>query len=228
MPGVSFISAFFLSPGVSAEWYTTCMPGTGNGQSQNGPGGFNPESMLKGRMAETLVEELLKKSGNTVYRFGYEAILQNLTQLQKSFDFHSDAGERIRAIPDFIVIDTAGNPVFVEVKFRRDGDLYGDDVERLKRIRDLWRASVIIVNCTEKPFFRVTKPEYFDEHGDLDWKTLAEETAWKIDAALYDEYEELVTKYLGAPLTPAAAAPPHEEPKPHQARSLEVDLRNKT
>ena len=40
------------------------------------------EGILKGRMAETLIEELLKKSGNTVYRFGYEAIMQNLTQLQ--------------------------------------------------------------------------------------------------------------------------------------------------
>lgn len=59
---------------------------------------FSPEKMLKGRMAETMVEELLKKSGNTVYRFGYEAIMQNLTQLKRNFDAHSDAGERIRAI----------------------------------------------------------------------------------------------------------------------------------
>jgi hypothetical protein len=34
------------------------------------------ESMLKGRMAETLVGELPRKSGNTVYRFGYEAIFR--------------------------------------------------------------------------------------------------------------------------------------------------------
>ena len=54
------------------------------------------EGILKGRMAETLIEELLKKSGNTVYRFGYEAIMQNLTQLQKSFDIHSEMGEKIR------------------------------------------------------------------------------------------------------------------------------------
>jgi len=73
---------------------------------------FDPESMLKGRMAETLVEDLLKQSGNSVYRFGYEAILQNLTQIQQNFARHSDAGERIRAIPDFIVIDINGNPIF--------------------------------------------------------------------------------------------------------------------
>jgi len=79
---------------------------------------MNPESMLKGRMAETLTEELLRQSGNAVYRFGYEAIVQNLAQLANSFDRYSEVGERIRAIPDFIIVDKNGKPDFVEVKFR--------------------------------------------------------------------------------------------------------------
>jgi hypothetical protein len=66
---------------------------------------MNPENMLKGRIAETLIEELLRQSGNIVYRFGYEAIVQNLVQLEESFDRNSEVGERIRVIPDFIVID---------------------------------------------------------------------------------------------------------------------------
>src|SRR3972149_1299879 len=108
------------------------------------------ESMLKGRMAETLVEELLRKSGNAVYRFGYEAIIQNLAQIQQSFDRHTDAGERIRAIPDFIVIDVNSEPVFLEVKFRWNGKLHPDDMERLKRIKDFWSAKILFVNCSEK------------------------------------------------------------------------------
>ena len=62
---------------------------------------MNPESMLKGRMGETLVEELLRQSGNIVYRFGYEAIVQNLTQLEENFDRYSEVGERIRGLPQF-------------------------------------------------------------------------------------------------------------------------------
>ena len=54
---------------------------------------FHPEHMLKGRMAESMVEELLKKSDNVVYRFGYEAIIQNLTQIKRNFDSRSDTGE---------------------------------------------------------------------------------------------------------------------------------------
>ena len=60
------------------------------------------ESMLKGRMAETLFEEMMKASGNIVYRFGYEAIVQNLTQLAEKFDRYNKVGEKIRSIPDFI------------------------------------------------------------------------------------------------------------------------------
>lgn len=40
---------------------------------------MNPENILKGRMAESLTEELLRESGNQVYRLGYESILQNLS-----------------------------------------------------------------------------------------------------------------------------------------------------
>lgn len=53
---------------------------------------MQPENIVKGRIAEGLIGELLKKCGNKVYRFGYEAVLQNLTQLEKSFDRESEVG----------------------------------------------------------------------------------------------------------------------------------------
>ena len=91
------------------------------------------EGLLKGRIAESLFEELLKKSGNKVYRFGYEAILQNLTQIQKNFDVESETGCRIRAIPDFVVVNNDGVTDFIEVKFRWNGKLHEKDHQRLKR-----------------------------------------------------------------------------------------------
>lgn len=154
------------------------------------------EGMLKGRMAETLVEELIRKSGNTVYRFGYEAILQNLSQIKKAFDAHSEVGEKIRAIPDFIVIDVDGNPVFLEVKFRWDGKLHSDDIARLDKIKHFWKAKMIFVNCSSKPYFHVSDSPYIDENSNLISKPLIEETLWKIDKGIYDEFEDLVEKYL--------------------------------
>ena len=168
----------------------------------NTANGFSPESMLKGRMAESMVEELLKKSGNTVYRFGYEAIMQNLTQIKKSFDAHSDAGERIRCIPDFIVIDMDGTPVFLEVKFRWNGLLHSDDLTRLKKIGSFWNAKIIFVNSLKKPFFQIASPPYIDSRDGLVAKPLIKETLWKIDPAIYEEIEALVAKYLSPTLFP--------------------------
>jgi hypothetical protein len=161
---------------------------------------MEPEGMLKGRMAETLIEELLRDSGNTIYRFGYEAILQNLTQIEKSFDGAGETGNRIRAIPDFIVIDRQGNPIFLEVKFRWNGQLHEHDHERLQRIKNFWNAKIVFVNCSKKPYFQISTPPYFDGQDNFVSKPLIEESAWKIDPLVYQKFENLVEKYLGPTL----------------------------
>lgn len=158
------------------------------------------ESMLKGRMAETLIHELLRKSGNTVYRFGYEAILQNLSQIKQAFDAHTEVGERIRAIPDFVVIDVNGNPIFLEVKFRWDGKMHIEDKERFERIRKFWNAKIVFVNCSKKPYFCVSDSPYIDDEGNLISKSITEETSWKIDPGIYEEFEVLAEKYLAPTL----------------------------
>ena len=90
---------------------------------------MNPESILKGRMAEALVSEILRESGNQVYRFGYESVLQNLTQVEKVFDRESEIGEKIRSIPDLLVINKKGEPFFIEVKFRWHQDWHENDFD---------------------------------------------------------------------------------------------------
>ncbi len=157
---------------------------------------MNPESMLKGRIAETLVEELLRQSGNIVYRFGYEAIVQNLIQLEESFDRNSEVGERIRVMPDFIVIDKKGNPTFVEVKFRRKTEFCGSDYDKFEKISKLWSAKIVLVNCFDPPYFRVLDPPYFDKNKFLIQRPLLQETSWEIDQKLYNIYEDLVYRYL--------------------------------
>ena len=158
------------------------------------------EGMLKGRMAESMVEEILRKSGNSVYRFGYEAILQNLTQIQNAFDRHTDAGERIHSIPDFIVLDQNNEPLFLEVKFRANGKLHKDDKNRLEKIKEFWNAKILLVNCKNKPYFQISEPPYFDNNGQLTLKPLREEKDWKIDEEIYKEAEVLVEKYLSSAL----------------------------
>jgi len=157
---------------------------------------MDSESMLKGRMAESLVEELFKNSGNKIYRFGYEAIVQNLTQIERSFNRDGEVGKRICAIPDFIVIDKQGNPTFVEVKFRGNGQLHTKDHERLMRIKEFWSANIIIVNCNERPFFRISKPPYFDKQNKFIEAPLIEESLWNMNLDAYQKAEVLVEKFL--------------------------------
>ncbi len=170
--------------------------------SQKQTSGHYAESMLKGRMAETLVEEMLKKCGNQVYRFGYESTLQNLTQLEAKFDKHTEVSERMRAIPDFIVIDGDGKPAFVEVKFRKDpmDELHEETIDTLERVERYWNAEMIFVNCAEAPFFRISRPPYFKNPSlpkrGLVLEPLTSVIAWNIKSDVYAEYEALVEKYL--------------------------------
>ena len=162
------------------------------------------ESMLKGRMAETLFEEMMRVSGNTVYRFGYEAIVQNLVQLTEGFNRRSEVGEKIRSIPDFIVLDKKGEPLLVEVKFRaRPNDpIHRDTVEILRILEKFWGATLVLVNCWEQPYFRIAKPPYFDSKGQLQLKPLLSAAAWNVSPDAYEEYETLVHKYLAQTLIP--------------------------
>mgnify|MGYP001591689846 CR=1 FL=1 len=162
------------------------------------------ESMLKGRMAETLFEELMRVSGNIVYRFGYEAIVQNLIQLEEKFSRYGDVGEKIRSIPDFIVLNKKGEPLLVEVKFRaRPNDpMHRDTVEILRRLEKSWGATLVLVNCWEQPYFRIVQPPYFDSKKKLQLKPLLSYIAWNIHPNVYEEYETLVHKYLAQTLIP--------------------------
>ncbi|KKS52803.1 MAG: hypothetical protein UV19_C0016G0006 [Parcubacteria group bacterium GW2011_GWA2_42_28] len=160
------------------------------------------ESMLKGRMAETLFEEMMKASGNIVYRFGYEAIVQNMTQLAEKFDRYSKVGEKIRSIPDFIVLDKKGEPLLVEVKFRYRPEAHKGDFERFNNIQKEWGATLVLVNCWEQPYFRMAKPPYFGSKRQLQLKPLTSASEWNIKEGVYREYESLVHKYLTPTLVP--------------------------
>lgn len=117
---------------------------------------WKPEDVLKGKMAETLVNELLRKKecGNKVYRFGYEAVLQNLTQLEQNFNRYTPTSEIIRSIPDFVVVNLEGRPFFVEVKYKPDKKFKKDEWDKLRDTLNYWNAILIIVSSKTKPFFQ--------------------------------------------------------------------------
>lgn len=77
-------------------------------------------NMIKGRIAETLIQELYLSLGYNVFRYGMENTIPGIMELLKGV--RSDVAQEIRRMPDFVVQDPRNKSVyFIEVKFRASG-----------------------------------------------------------------------------------------------------------
>ena len=73
--------------------------------------------MIKGRIAETLIQELFLSLGYNVFRYGMENTIPGIMELLKGV--RSDVSTHIRRMPDFVIQDPKSKAVyFIEVKFR--------------------------------------------------------------------------------------------------------------
>ena len=73
--------------------------------------------MIKGRIAETLIQELFLSLGYNVFRYGMENTIPGIMELLKGV--RSDVAEEIKRMPDFVMQSPKTKEVyFVEVKFR--------------------------------------------------------------------------------------------------------------
>lgn len=161
------------------------------------------ENVVKGRIAENLVNELLRRDGYHVYRFGYETVLQNLTQIEGDIlRGNSDIVRQIRSIPDFLCVKS-GKPIFIEVKFRSRLHLnldknFNEDldiIKQLDRINQFWKAKVIFVT-TEEPYFRISNPPYYDDKLILNYMRIEEDKELEIKIDILSEFNDLVIRYL--------------------------------
>jgi hypothetical protein len=83
------------------------------------------EGMIKGRIAETLVEELFLSLKYNVFRYGMENTVPGIMELLKGV--RGDVATDIRRMPDF-VIQKDNNVFFVEVKFRASEEFSINDL----------------------------------------------------------------------------------------------------
>lgn len=155
------------------------------------------EKMVKSRLVETLVEEMLQRSGFTVYRFGKENYAKQLDDLiPKNFNLRHIKKFRFR--PDFEIIFPDGEKrMLLEVKFRWDNKLNKEceDPSRFRALREHWPGTiVVVVNKIKPPYFRVFKEPYttidkdFGEVGLLDSVELGQH----ISPEIYNMCEEMV------------------------------------
>jgi hypothetical protein len=90
------------------------------------------ENMIKGRIAETLIEELFLYLGYNVFRYGMENTVPGVMGLLKGV--RSDVADNIRRMPDFVIQSNSGKNkgevYFVEVKFRSDEEFSIDELSK--------------------------------------------------------------------------------------------------
>ena len=87
------------------------------------------EGMIKGRIAETLIEELFLSLGYNVFRYGMENTVPGIMKLLKGV--RSDVADTIRKMPDFVIQNSkTGDVFFIEVKFRASEEYSLSDVDK--------------------------------------------------------------------------------------------------
>jgi hypothetical protein len=86
-------------------------------------------NMIKGRIAETLIQELFLSLGYNVFRYGMENTIPGIMELLKGV--RSEVATEIRRMPDFVVQNPTNKHVFfVEVKFRANGEFSLKDLPK--------------------------------------------------------------------------------------------------
>lgn len=84
---------------------------------------------IKGRIAETLIQELFLSLGYNVFSYGMENTIPGIMKLLKGV--RSDVAEHIKRMPDFVIQNPKTKDVhFIEVKFRANGEFRFKDLPK--------------------------------------------------------------------------------------------------
>lgn len=89
---------------------------------------LSPLNTVKGRVAETIIQELFLANGFNVFHYGMERSIPGIAQLTRKTN--GAVRDRIRTMPDFVVQDPRNHKLhFVEVKYRASGAFGIEDIK---------------------------------------------------------------------------------------------------
>lgn len=93
--------------------------------------------MIKGRIAETLIQELFLSLGYNVFRYGMENTIPGIMELLRGV--RSDVAQEIRRMPDFVMQNPKTKDVyFIEVKFRASGEFRFSNLPKNYPYENAW------------------------------------------------------------------------------------------
>ncbi|TXJ23118.1 MAG: hypothetical protein E6Q24_18975 [Chitinophagaceae bacterium] len=97
-------------------------------------------SMIKGRIAETLIQELFLALRYKVFKYGMENTIPGIMELLQGVE--SPEAKEISSMPDLVVQNPKTKLIhFIEVKFRADGNFRREDLAK----EYPWKNAFIVV-----------------------------------------------------------------------------------
>jgi len=153
------------------------------------------DRIIRGRTAENIVSEMLREAGYSVYRFGYEGILQNFAQKGlPRMKARTVPAEKIRSMPDFIVMNKDGDVFFIEVKYRNNGEEDQYFKEWLRKAVKYWPEAKILLLHPYEPCFQISTIFDYAKTGKL--YPLERDKFLKVSKKLVADYGDLISRYL--------------------------------
>lgn len=158
----------------------------------------DPENMIKGRIAEAIIFGLFESSNYNIYNFGYESLLQSLADMTKGGKLENNpTANKIRFMPDYILIDKNGYSQFIEVKFVKHFNNFNRyTIEKLKNIKEYWSETRLVVVTLDKPYFRTNFVNVIKSGSDL---LPLDKGFPDIDKTIIEKFENYVESYLHLP-----------------------------
>ncbi len=85
-------------------------------------------NVIKGRIAESIVQEMFLACGYSVFKYGMEHSVPSILGLLSKVN--SEVSKQIRHMPDFIILSKENVPYFIEVKYRTNGEFEFSDLPK--------------------------------------------------------------------------------------------------
>ena len=147
--------------------------------------------MIKGRIAEAIVEDMFNNMGMKVVRFGYENVIPELAN--KNNLIKGRIADELRGMPDFIVVDPKTNyAYYIEVKYRKNGTF------EFKKEYKYPNAFVILV--TPKGILVSEAKEVMENSNSFVYLNKHKVISKIVDRDIVVQYIEFVKKYFASDL----------------------------
>lgn len=183
---------------VCLDCYNKNKKGGGKTEADDKEGGLSSRehnyryNMIKGRIAETLIQELFLSLGFSVFRYGMENTIPGIMELLKGV--RSDVADQIKRMPDFVIQHPERKDVyFIEVKFRAGETFTLKDLPK-----DYPYENAYIIVVSKKHIKCITVPELHagKEISPTTQNYLGNRKEFELDKKVIIEFCEFAVKFF--------------------------------